>query len=293
MLNKIQEISWSNVIELFSTFGQSLVKLNHSAVNTHDGMNDNLMASIVFFNLDLERLHDWIDDHCKFFGDLNQSFFRPISEPIDHTSVEQCRWGSCSVWEIWIVGIHRENNVKVSLDVLDERLVNLVVWWAAFGVAFLKLRQQKHVFFTFEETRDLARCKEGVHLFQEGRRKTVGFIKDEADLLLLDTWSFHNSSEIFIEICDSVIPSSLNLEDWNVVHPGNEPTQSGLTDTTCSYQQAMSQRLSQDSVNSQNVFEDFVEYDDWHIELFFVENLESGLDVSLEFILVNWHVVLR
>lgn len=91
MLNKIQEISWSNVIEFFSTFGQSLVQLNHGAVNADNGMNDNLMASIVFFNLDLERLHDWIDDHCEFFGDLNQSFFRPVSEPIDHTSVKQCR----------------------------------------------------------------------------------------------------------------------------------------------------------------------------------------------------------
>jgi hypothetical protein len=91
MLNEIQEISWSNVIELFSTLCQSLIQLNHSAMNANNCMNDDLMASIIFFNLDLERLHDWIDDHRKFFGDLNQSFFRPISEPIDHTSVEQCR----------------------------------------------------------------------------------------------------------------------------------------------------------------------------------------------------------
>jgi hypothetical protein len=54
MLNEIQEISWSNVIEFFSTFGQPLVQLNHSAMNADNGMNDDLMASIIFFNLDFE-----------------------------------------------------------------------------------------------------------------------------------------------------------------------------------------------------------------------------------------------
>jgi hypothetical protein len=127
MLNEIQEISWGNVIELFSTFGQSLVQFNHSAVNSDNGMNDNLMAGFVFLNLDFERLHDWINDHRKLFGHLNQSLFRPVSEPIDHTSVKQRRRGGCSVGEIWIVGIHCKHNVKVSLNVLDESLVDLVI----------------------------------------------------------------------------------------------------------------------------------------------------------------------
>jgi hypothetical protein len=54
MLNKIQEISWSNVIKLFSALCQSLIQLNNSAMNADNGMNNNLMASIIFFNLDFE-----------------------------------------------------------------------------------------------------------------------------------------------------------------------------------------------------------------------------------------------
>lgn len=244
MLDEIQEVSWCDVVEFLCALGQSLVQLNDSVVNSDDGMNDNLVTSFVFLDFNLERFHYRVNDHGKFFGNLDQSFFRPVSKPVDDTSVEQGRRWCCSVGEIWIVGIHGEYDVEVSLDISDESLVNLVVWWAAFGVAFLELGQQKHVLFTLEETRNLTWGKESVHLFQEGGRETVGLIEDETDLFLLDTSTFHDGSEILIKISHSIISSSLDLEHRDIIHPRHKPTQGSLTDTTGTNQQTMSQGLS-------------------------------------------------
>ncbi len=97
VFNKIQEISWSDVIEFLCTFGQSLVQLNNSAVNSHNSVNYDVVSCVIFLDFDFERFHNRVDDHCELLSDLNQPFLGPVSEPIDDTSVEQGRGRSCSV----------------------------------------------------------------------------------------------------------------------------------------------------------------------------------------------------
>lgn len=54
----------------------------------------------------------------------------------------------------------------------------------------------------------------------------------------------------------------------------------------------MTERLTQHSVDSQNVIDDRVEDDELHVELLFVEGPQSTLDIALELFLCNRHVVL-
>jgi len=46
--------------------------------------------------------------------------------------------------------------MKISLNILDEKLVDLVVICNVFRVVFLELTEQQHVLFSFEETWNLS-----------------------------------------------------------------------------------------------------------------------------------------
>ena len=51
-------------------------------------------------------------------------------------------------------------------------------------------------------------------------------------------------------------------------------------------------RLFEYPVNPEHVVQDLVEEDERNVQFFLVEDLESGLDVVSQFLLVDWQVVL-
>jgi hypothetical protein len=109
--------------------------------------------------------------------------------------------------------------MQVSLHILDEKLVDLVVIGDVFGVGFLELAEQKHVLFALEQTRNLTRGEQRVHLLEEGGREAVGLIENETNLLLLHSSALHDVPQIFIEVLEGVVAASLDLEDTDVVEP--------------------------------------------------------------------------
>jgi hypothetical protein len=72
----------------------------------------------------VEPFGNWIDHISELLGDLAQTYLAPVSEPVDHATVEQWR----------VAGIHREDDVKVALHVLYEEFVDLVIVGDIFGV---------------------------------------------------------------------------------------------------------------------------------------------------------------
>lgn len=91
MFDEVKEISWGDVIKLFSTFGQSFIQFDDCGVDSDNGMNENLMPGFILLDFNFERFHNRVDDNGEFFSNLNQTFFRPISEPINNTTIEQSR----------------------------------------------------------------------------------------------------------------------------------------------------------------------------------------------------------
>lgn len=74
----------------------------------------------------------------------------------------------------------------------------------------------------------------------------------------LASWSSQNVSQILIKVGSRVLVVDLDLIGAQSVHPGHEPGQGGLPWSTDPYQQHMTLRLSEYSVNSQHMVEDFV-----------------------------------
>ena len=127
MLDEIQEIPWSYVIEFLSGFSKLFVEFNNSIMHAHDCVNQNCVAGIILLNGRAKRFSYWIYNESKLFGNLIQAFLRPVSEPVDHTSIEQCRRGSRTVAKIWIIGIHSEYHMQIPLHVLYKQLVDFIV----------------------------------------------------------------------------------------------------------------------------------------------------------------------
>lgn len=98
----------------------------------------------------VKGLWNGVNNKGELLGHLIKSFLRPVSEPIDHTTIEQSGRRCSSIGEIGIIWVHREYNVKILLNMLDKQFVNLVIVGNILGVGFLKLTQQKHILFTFE-----------------------------------------------------------------------------------------------------------------------------------------------
>ncbi len=117
------------------------------------------MACLILMNWRVERFGNGIDHISELLGDLVQTFLTPVSEPVDHTTVEQSGRRCSAVREVRVAGIHREDDVKVALHVLYEEFVDLVIVGDIFGVGLLELTEQQHVLLSFEETRNLTRCQ--------------------------------------------------------------------------------------------------------------------------------------
>ena len=56
-----------------------------------NSVNDDVMPELVLFDGGGEGRFDGIDGECKFFRNLVESLLGPITEPIDHATVEQRR----------------------------------------------------------------------------------------------------------------------------------------------------------------------------------------------------------
>lgn len=88
MFDKVKEVSWSYVVELFSRLCQLFVKLNHCTMHAYDCIYHYSVPWFIIMNGRIEGFSDRIDNECELFGNLIKAFFRPISEPINDTSVE-------------------------------------------------------------------------------------------------------------------------------------------------------------------------------------------------------------
>lgn len=64
----------------------------------------------------------------EFFADLEQSAVGPITEPVQHASVEQSRGSGCSIFETVGGWVHSENDVKVAHYLLREPFIKFVIW---------------------------------------------------------------------------------------------------------------------------------------------------------------------
>ena len=67
------------------------------------------------------------------------------------------------------------------------------------------------------------------------------------------------------------------LEHRESVHPSDESRQSRFSGTGNTDEQEMTLRLSEDPVDPKDVIENFVEENERHVELFFVEDFESEM----------------
>lgn len=54
MFNEIEEISWSDVIKLFSTFSQSFVELNDCVMNSNDSVDNYMMSGFILLDFDFK-----------------------------------------------------------------------------------------------------------------------------------------------------------------------------------------------------------------------------------------------
>lgn len=54
VFDEIKEISWSDVIKLFSTFSQSFVELNDCIMNSNDSVDNNLMSGFILLDFDFK-----------------------------------------------------------------------------------------------------------------------------------------------------------------------------------------------------------------------------------------------
>ena len=93
-------------------------------MDAHDGVDQYTMARLILHDGRVEPFGNLIDHISELLGDLAQTYLAPVSEPVDHATVEQCR----------VAGIHREDDVKVALHVLYEEFVDLVIVGDIFGV---------------------------------------------------------------------------------------------------------------------------------------------------------------
>ena len=80
--------------------------------------------------------------------------------------------------------------------------------------------------------------------------------------------------QILIEIGGGVFIVYFDLEYSQSIHPGHKAGQCGFTGTAHTDQQQVTLRLSEDTVDTQDVIQHLVEQDQRHIKLLFVENLE-------------------
>jgi hypothetical protein len=73
--------------------------------------------------------------------------------------------------------------------------------------------------------------------------------------------SFHNLSQIVVELHQRVISAGFDLKHRDVVQPGHKPRERGLAHPARTHEKQVSQRLPYNSVNSEQMVEHFIEHD--------------------------------
>ena len=84
----------------------------------------------------------------------------------------------------------------------------------------------------------------------------------------------------------------LHLEHTQSVHPSDEAREGRLSGAARSDEEEVALRLAVDTVDAEDVVEDFVEEDEWHVELFLVKHFQSRFSVLAQRFLFDRHVVL-
>jgi len=80
---------------------------------------------------------------------------------------------------------------------------------------------------------------------------------------------------------------NLDLEDTQSIHPRNKARQRRLSGSADTDEQQMTLRLTEDTVNTQDVVENFVKQNKRNIQLLFVEHLNAQMDHFLCKVLVT------
>lgn len=62
MLNEVEKISGSDVIEFLGWFGKSPIQLDDGVMNSNDGVDHDVVSLFAFFDWSFEGLHHWIND---------------------------------------------------------------------------------------------------------------------------------------------------------------------------------------------------------------------------------------
>ncbi len=75
VLDEIEEIPRSDVVELLGGFGQFFVELNHSAVHSHDGIDEDGVPRLVLLHRRVKRFRNRVDHESEFLGHLVKTLF--------------------------------------------------------------------------------------------------------------------------------------------------------------------------------------------------------------------------
>ncbi|GJC94168.1 hypothetical protein ColKHC_02994 [Colletotrichum higginsianum] len=232
----------------------------------------------------------------EFVADLEEGLIGPVAEPVEHATVEQGGTGRGLGSETAFWRVHREHDVQVLDNLLSEPFVEFLgrvqVQVLSLGT-LLASRHERGELVSLEKTRNLGVGEQSVHPLEETRVENIGLVHDEADLLSLATTATEDIPEIVIKVFGGVLAMNLDLEDLEAVHPCHEARKRRLSTAADTDENKMALRLSENTVDPQDVFQDIVEQNERHVNLFLAEGLESGLDEVSELLPVDRYVVLR
>ena len=193
---------------------------------------------------------------------LEEGGIRPVTKPVENTTIEKCRRCCSSVFQPIFAGVHREDHVEVLHDLVGEPLVQLLVGVQHEALplsSLLTLGHQRCVLISFKQPGHLSVGQQSVHSLQETRIHDVALIKDEANLLIFAAASSQHLSQVFVEVFRTVLIVNLDLEHGEAVHPGNKSREGGLAGTGHSNEEEVTLGLSEDSVNPEHVVQHLVE----------------------------------
>lgn len=88
-----------------------MVELNYSTMHAYDSADYYIMPGVIIFKRRFKTLGNRINSNSEFLSHLEKTFLRPISKPINDTSVEQSRGGGSSIGEIGVVRVHGKDYV--------------------------------------------------------------------------------------------------------------------------------------------------------------------------------------
>ena len=199
------------------------------------------------------------DDEC---WNLEEGRIRPVTKPIEDTTIEKSRRCCSSVLQPILAGVHCEDHVEVLHNLVGEPLVQLLVGVQHQALplgALLALRHQRCVLVPLEQARNLTVGQQGVHSLEETRIHDIALVEDEANLLIFAAASSQHLSQVFVEVFRTVLIVNFDLEHGEAVHPGNKSREGGLAGTRHSNEEEVTLGLSEDPVNPEHVVQHLVE----------------------------------